>query len=241
MIKLKRIILGTLCLYCIGSSLYFYNTIKKNNQDIEEKNAKIETLCLENQEVGKELEAILEEMKVISTQNEDLRLELDSARQEEYELTTEIKRLEGIKEQIRVSRGAISSFEFTSNSDITTIRIENGDLLDEGLRGNLKGLGWTFVNAGIEYGIDPLFLAAISAQESGWGLASSNLFGAINYSGESYETQIYRMAKDISENYISALNMNTPSKIQPRYCPSPNDWHYKVSACANTIIKNIGA
>ncbi|WP_010676367.1 glucosaminidase domain-containing protein [Bacillus timonensis] len=41
--------------------------------------------------------------------------------------------------------------------------------LDKHLKGNLKGLGTNFVKSGEEHNIDPIFLAALAAQETGWG------------------------------------------------------------------------
>ncbi|MEH7237290.1 glucosaminidase domain-containing protein [Bacillus sp. JJ1562] len=45
----------------------------------------------------------------------------------------------------------------------------SGSELDKHLKGNLKGLGPNFVQSGEEHEIDPIFLAALAAQETGWG------------------------------------------------------------------------
>jgi len=45
----------------------------------------------------------------------------------------------------------------------------SGSELDKHLKGNLKGLGPNFVKSGEEHNIDPVFLAALAAQETGWG------------------------------------------------------------------------
>lgn len=45
----------------------------------------------------------------------------------------------------------------------------SGSELDKHLKGNLKGLGQNFVKSGEEHDIDPVFLAALAAQETGWG------------------------------------------------------------------------
>ncbi|RFB15149.1 hypothetical protein DZB84_14705 [Bacillus sp. HNG] len=45
----------------------------------------------------------------------------------------------------------------------------SGPELDKHLKGNLKGLGPNFVKSGEEHDIDPVFLAALAAQETGWG------------------------------------------------------------------------
>ncbi|MCC3355706.1 glucosaminidase domain-containing protein [Bacillus sp. REN16] len=67
----------------------------------------------------------------------------------------------------------------------------SGSELDEHLKGNLKGLGTDFVKSGEEQDIDPVFLAALAAQETGWGnsdIASShwNNIGGITCMPEIY-------------------------------------------------------
>lgn len=52
----------------------------------------------------------------------------------------------------------------------------SGSELDKHLKGNLKGLGTNFVKSGEEHHIDPIFLAALAAQETGWG--NSDISGA---------------------------------------------------------------
>ncbi|MFT4413015.1 glucosaminidase domain-containing protein [Fredinandcohnia humi] len=60
----------------------------------------------------------------------------------------------------------------SKNYKIERENIENqitGQELDKHLKGNLKGLGQDFVKSGEEQNIDPVFLAALAAQETGWG------------------------------------------------------------------------
>lgn len=64
--------------------------------------------------------------------------------------------------------------------------------LDKHLKGNLKGLGNVFVESGEEQSIDPVFLAALAAQETGWGdsdisQAPWNNIGGITCMPEIYE------------------------------------------------------
>lgn len=91
----------------------------------------------------------------------------------------------------------------TNEYNISTFKSNitfSGKELDQYLKGDLRGLGKQFVKAGEENGIDPVFLAALAAQETGWGESKlmespwNNVGGMIcmpeNYEavfGESYE------------------------------------------------------
>ncbi|WP_449537384.1 glucosaminidase domain-containing protein [Ferdinandcohnia sp. Marseille-Q9671] len=57
----------------------------------------------------------------------------------------------------------------SKNYNIKQENTITGPELDEHLKGNLKGLGTKFVKSGEEHEIDPVFLAALAAQETGWG------------------------------------------------------------------------
>ncbi|MFC4322943.1 glucosaminidase domain-containing protein [Litchfieldia salsa] len=89
----------------------------------------------------------------------------------------------------------IKSKKTTSNDNIQKKKEEihlSGNDLDQHLKGDLKGLGREFVQAGKEHEIDPIFLAALAAQETGWGdslLMESpwNNVGGITCMPENYE------------------------------------------------------
>ncbi|MBD8067871.1 glucosaminidase domain-containing protein [Bacillus sp. PS06] len=71
--------------------------------------------------------------------------------------------------------GEPATADYNIKSENETIQL-SGKMLDEQLKGDLKGLGQEFVHAGKEHEIDPIFLAALAAQETGWG--DSLLMGA---------------------------------------------------------------
>jgi beta-N-acetylglucosaminidase len=83
----------------------------------------------------------------------------------------------------------------SADSNVETVEEEvtvTGDKLDKKLKGNLKGLGNEFVDAGKEHDIDPVFLVALAAQETGWGKsdisnAPWNNVGGITCAPELYE------------------------------------------------------
>ncbi|MEH7225911.1 glucosaminidase domain-containing protein [Bacillus sp. JJ1566] len=79
----------------------------------------------------------------------------------------------------------------SKNYNIEQENTISGSELDKHLKGNLKGLGPNFVESGEEHDIDPIFLAALAAQETGWGnsdIASSpwNNIGGITCMPEIY-------------------------------------------------------
>ncbi|WP_078546668.1 glucosaminidase domain-containing protein [Litchfieldia alkalitelluris] len=73
----------------------------------------------------------------------------------------EIEQLITLQEQIASEDSLISK----KSSSISL----SADELNEVLKGELQGLGHEFIKAGKEYGIDPVFLVALAAQETGWG------------------------------------------------------------------------
>lgn len=248
--KIKKVLISLVCIYGIGSTVLFGSAYVKHTKIITAQEQTITEYRSTLDDKAKEVEelnaTISEREKELSSQYEEisvLQSELDSARQENYELEREIEQLEKIEQELHISRGRVALISFTSDTNITNISIDNGDLLDLGLRGNLKGLGWDFVNAGIKYNIDPLFLAAISAQESGWGQydhGNNNIFGISSGAKyfSSYSECIYYTAELLSTYYVGE-GLYTPRLIQPKYCPSPDNWHYQVSAVANTILNGI--
>lgn len=239
----KKVVIGLLCVYAVSSTAILGGLYAKQTK---QNGIVIQT----NLELNERINYISEEVEIANSAVEGLRTEnaelisnLDSARQRNGEITREIEELEEVERQFVLSRGRVQSMYFTTTNDITRITIDNGDLLDLGLRGKLKGHGWDFVNAGVKYGIDPLFLAAISAQESGWGKydhGRNNIFGISSGAKgfSSYADCIDYTASLLAEYYV-AEGRTTPAAIQPKYCPSPNDWHFKVAACANTILNGI--
>ncbi|SRR5690606_22188622 len=66
-----------------------------------------------------------------------------------------------------------------------------GPELDKHLKGNLKGLGPNFVKSGDEHDIDPIFLAALAAQETGWGNSEISTSPWNNIGGITCMPEIY--------------------------------------------------
>lgn len=212
-------------------------TITRINESMVQLEQSLDDSRKETEKLSKDI--VSKEQRIKS-----LEKDLDSARQEENRLAKEIKKAQVVSKKRVVSPPKlVRKPSFSPDSDVRTIRVTNGAVLDKGLRGNLKGLGSAFVDAGIKHNIDPLFLASIAAQESGWGQfdhGNNNLFG-ISSGAKSFSSKassIYYTASLLSKYYVGE-GRTTPRKIQPKYCPSPSNWHFDISSCANTIIRNL--
>jgi beta-N-acetylglucosaminidase len=106
--------------------------------------------------------------------------------------------------------GAMSLPASADKADLTQYRYIPVEAMESALLYELKPLASTYIDAGKLYGVDPVFLAAKDAEESGWGryqAAPNNLGGWTNSDGgymefESPEEYIYHTAKSISEMYL---------------------------------------
>ena len=115
---------------------------------------------------------------------------------------------------------------YNNNSDVTVASGLTAEQIDDALADTgLANLGEYFIEAEEQEGINAVFLAAIAANESGWGNVSSNLFGSIAYEqGMTKEEQISEMAYILNNAYVIKRGLNTPALIQPRYCPTYSLW-----------------
>ncbi|MEH7383329.1 glucosaminidase domain-containing protein [Bacillus sp. JJ1533] len=106
----------------------------------------------------------------------------------------------------------------------------SGSELDKHLKGNLKGLGHNFVKSGEEHDIDPIFLAALAAQETGWGnsdIASApwNNIGGItcmpdiyaNIFGEDYPNPGCEQLVDGGTNWQKFLSIEDSIRFKAIY------------------------
>ena len=78
--------------------------------------------------------------------------------------------------------------------------------LESVLKYELKGMAKYYLAAEEKYGVNAVFLASVSALESGWGrycFKPNNIFGYGRNSFESYEECIDFVASKISKNYLS--------------------------------------
>ncbi len=115
------------------------------------------------------------------------------------------------------------------NFDITTKFAGTAEEIDRHLGGVLKGKGQKFLELQDKYGINAVFLAAITMNESENGTSYSarkrNNVGGIRYKN-SYKFRTYKnvsaclddMASMLKRNYINC-GRNTVSSVGAKYCP----------------------
>ncbi|MEG1083957.1 MAG: glucosaminidase domain-containing protein [Hydrogenoanaerobacterium sp.] len=94
-------------------------------------------------------------------------------------------------------------------ADITVrqgYRYYTANELEKGLLHDLKPLAPLFIKAQDTYGIDAVFLAAVSAEESGWGrykFRDNNIFGFENCDYDSLEACINSVASWLHTEYLT--------------------------------------
>ncbi len=133
----------------------------------------------------------------------------------------------------------LSTFNLTTKSNVTARQ------LDEILKYNLKGLGEYFVKAEQEHEVNALFLASLSALESGWGrycFRENNIFG---YSGVSFSSKaecIDFVAQKLKQNYLSKDGKYhtgyTISDVN-RYYNGSDFWEETVTDIMSSFIRKL--
>lgn len=140
-------------------------------------------------------------------------------------------------------------FDVTMPSAVTAYELEK--VLEST---GLKGLGRSFVQAELKYGINAVFLTALAIHESHWGTSAlarekNNLFGFSAYDANPYlyaETFISKhecvlyVARFLRDNYISGQYSNgrNISDINFRYA-SDEEWGYKIFMLVMQIDNDI--
>lgn len=121
--------------------------------------------------------------------------------------------------------------------------------LEYALKGDLKPLASAYISAEEETGVNAIFIAAISALESGWGKSymathKNNLFGYGNKTFSSQEESIQHVAKALKNNYLTSTGPyyhgTTVKAVEKCYCPSPvGEWSKLVSQIMKGLNSDI--
>ena len=121
--------------------------------------------------------------------------------------------------------------------------------LEYALKGNLKSLAATYIQAEEETGVNAIFIASISALESGWGKSymathKNNLFGYGKKTFTSKEESILHVANALKNNYLVSngryYNGTTVKAVEKCYCPSPvGQWSGLVSQIMRQLDSSI--
>ncbi|KAF6569102.1 M23 family metallopeptidase [Paenibacillus sp. EKM206P] len=116
---------------------------------------------------------------------------------------------------------------FSISSKITAMSGINAEQLNKKLGGVLAGKGAQFVQAGLQFGIDPAALAAISMHETGNGTSPAsrnrhNVGGMMGANGlmnfASIDDGITAMARNLKVNYADK-GIDTIEGVQRKYAP----------------------
>ncbi|MDQ0719812.1 hypothetical protein QF049_001073 [Paenibacillus sp. W4I10] len=119
--------------------------------------------------------------------------------------------------------------EYSISSKITSMSGISAEQLNKNLGGALAGKGAQFVQAGLQFGIDPAALAAIAMHETGNGtsaavLTRNNVGGMMNPNGSgplnfpSIDAGITAMARNLKVNYVDQ-GIDTITDVQRKYAP----------------------
>lgn len=129
------------------------------------------------------------------------------------------KRIENKKKiyAVSISRGNVSRIVFDVNNLRKTSNVSE-EKINEIINGTgLEGLGKAFIEAQDRYGVNAVFLVAVSALESGWGESKiahnkNNLFGFKAYDSSPFKSAKYFNSKEdcilyfaeyLSDNYLT--------------------------------------
>jgi len=126
------------------------------------------------------------------------------------------------------------------------MRYFTAEELRHGLLRELIPLAPAFAAAQEEYGIDAVFLAAIAALESGWGLYpinETNLFGFGNMSFETREAGVDHVAGFLRREYLTEGGRYyrgvSVAGVAHHYCPPTEEWPDRISRIMREIVWRI--
>ena len=201
-------------------------------------------------ELDKKIGILTDETEVLKDENSNLNLEREELKREIERLEAEYNSLYH-KYQKEISPVTFNSSNLLTASNATPAKLEVA------LKGTgLEGLGNTYVQAEEKYGVNAIFLVALTAEESGWGNSNrartqNNLSGYAVYSASakgttfsSKEESILATAKLLSEEYLNIngnyYNGTSASSVNTRYCPEDGgNWSSHITTIANQIVSKI--
>lgn len=216
--------------------------LNKNNDKLSKMLNEAQAKIVTTEEAIKSLE---EENLNIKNENELLLVELSDL-QEQYDELNE-------KYQKEISPVSFKDWNLHSLSNGTVRKLEKG------LKGTgLEGLGSWYLKAEQTYGVNAIFLMALTAQESDWGTShrartQNNLSGYAVYSssaeGVTFSSKgesIMETAKLIAENYINPdgayYNGVSVASVNIRYCPDDGGhWSSNIIEIAYDLVSKINS
>lgn len=203
----------------------------------------LEQLQMDQVEKEQTIKGLQEELNKTNEENNQLKQE-KSKLKSDYD-TLEEKYLEEITP---VSYNPNNLWE-KSNATVNDMTIA--------LKGTgLESVAYYYVQAEKDWGVNAIFLASLTAEESGWGNSyraryQNNLSGYAVYSAEaegetfsSKEESIMATAKLICNDYLktSGIYHNGISiySVNIRYCPDDDgNWSNNINSIANSLVSKI--
>lgn len=141
-----------------------------------------------------------------------------------------------------ISRGAGNIHSVTVDEGLYYYTVEE---LEKELLHDLKPLAPLFVQAQDKYGIDAVFLAAIAAEESGWGrhqFRKNNIFGFYGPQFESLDHCIDYVANFLLTEYLTPDGKHykgTSVAAVNTYYNGRDTWEDHVTKIMNSIVNRI--
>lgn len=226
-------------------SINIISKINSKNRELATLKETIMVMEQKIQEITKESDYLKEESSLLSEEKEALQQRIELLQREYDELKTQY-----LKEIQPVS---FSSDNLLTASNATNKKIEIA-LTGTGL----EGLAHAYTEAELTYGVNAIFLVALTAEESGWGNShraktQNNLSGFAVYSPtsrgttfSSKEESIMATARLLKEDYLNSdgqyYNGTSISSVNIRYCPNDGgNWSKNITAIANEIVSKINS
>lgn len=230
-------------LACMGA--YWRNETKSLIQQVENLQGEISSLNKKQEELTHEKNELATKNEEISKNREDLLKQIEELKKEYEELNASYQK--------EIEPVSFNSSNITTPSNATIRKLE-GVLNGTGL----QGLSEYYLKAEEDYGINSIFLVALTAEESGWGSShrartQNNLSGFAVYSpsseGETFGSKgesILATAKLLSENYLTEYgkyyNGLSASAVNLRYCPNDGgNWSSNITKIANELVSKINS
>lgn len=228
------------------------NKIVNENKQLERK---AEDFANKYNNATKELGVLKKEMK---TKEEEYDAVLTKKEKHIIALENEQTRLTKEVEQLKKKNNTTGVAHFTPNNLKSNSGVGAGDLDKVLAHTGLAGLGSTYVDAEKTYGVNALFLTALTAQESGWGksnraITQNNLSGYAVYSdgsaGKSFSSKsasIMATAKLLADDYLNPNGKHYKGgniyEVNSVYCPNDDyQWASKIKSIAYDLAREINS
>lgn len=236
-----------LMLLILSISIICCLKLKSENAKIIKENSEVKVLIKEvetNLKKIKDEDSILKE-KLIKTEKE-----LENSKEKNKKIEKEYKDLES-KYNLELTNLSFDENDLTKPSNSTHNKLKKA------LKGTgLSGLEDAYLDAEKEYGLNAIFLVALTAEESFWGNSyrakyQNNLSGYCVYSdsseGTNFDTKtesILQTAKLIKEDYLSNngkyFKGKTIYEVNENYCPvNGYNWSNNIIEIANEITRKV--